>query len=219
MEGLRMLRACRSCGGGFEPYRHRYKYCSDFCRDEGYRARRAESRDRWYARHRSPVPAPRIDWPGLCGWCTQPVVGKREFCSTLCKGRAAQKLLRVCSTCGLEWWPTPGRRFSEAATECWLCRSRHHVRGGAEYGWVRPYRRKALLKRAGNRCEDCGTGEGPFHAHHVRPRALGGSHALENLKLLCEDCHSGSGWARNHAVLVEAGLVIPPRDVQLALVA
>lgn len=92
------------------------------------------------------------------------------------------------------------------------------MEGGADYSWVRPYRKKALLKRAGNRCEDCGTDEGPFHAHHIVPQALGGSHALENLKLLCEDCHAGSGWARNHVDLVRAGLVVPPPDTQLVLV-
>lgn len=210
-----MWRACRRCGRPFGSSRHRYKYCSKSCAAKQNREECAE-RNRLA---RSRTRTVRLDWPNLCGWCTQPIPHAREFCCQMCKGRANQKALRVCSTCGLEWWPTWGHPFSEAASECWPCRSRTHVRGGAEYHWVRPYRRKALVKRADGRCEDCGTDEGPFHAHHVKARAMGGSHALENLKLLCEDCHAGSGWTRNHAALIEAGLVVPPPGSQLALVA
>lgn len=66
--------------------------------------------------------------------------------------------------------------------------------------WER--RRLAVFDRAFGRCEDCGctagrlrfTGRGVrvagAHVHHVRHRAHGGNHALENLRLLCADCHS-----------------------------
>lgn len=73
------------------------------------------------------------------------------------------------------------------------------------------------MARADSLCEDCGApGE---EAHHVVPQGLGGTHDLGNLKLLCHDCHQGSGWARNHAALVEAGLVVPAPGLQLALAA
>jgi 5-methylcytosine-specific restriction endonuclease McrA len=82
---------------------------------------------------------------------------------------------------------------------------------------VKTHRKKALVARAGSRCEDCGTDEGPFHAHHIVPQGLGGTHDLGNLILLCEDCHSGTGWAKYHSSLVAAGLVVPPRGVQLEI--
>lgn len=57
------------------------------------------------------------------------------------------------------------------------------------------YRRRQVMERAGNRCEQCGRSlrkRGTHrHVHHVIPRSLpGGHHGLANLQLLCEDCHS-----------------------------
>lgn len=39
------------------------------------------------------------------------------------------------------------------------------------------------------RCEWCGKSVGRFHHHHIRFRSAGGSDTLENLILLCENCH------------------------------
>jgi hypothetical protein len=49
---------------------------------------------------------------------------------------------------------------------------------------------RAAKKRAGGRCESCGTIRGPFHAHHVVPLSKGGSSSLGNLLVLCESCHA-----------------------------
>lgn len=40
------------------------------------------------------------------------------------------------------------------------------------------------------RCEWCGKSIGRFHHHHIRFRSAWGSDTLENLILLCENCHS-----------------------------
>lgn len=40
------------------------------------------------------------------------------------------------------------------------------------------------------RCEWCGKSVGRMHHHHIRFRSAGGSDTLENLILLCENCHS-----------------------------
>lgn len=40
------------------------------------------------------------------------------------------------------------------------------------------------------RCEWCGKSIGRFHHHHIRFRSAYGSDTLENLILLCENCHS-----------------------------
>lgn len=39
------------------------------------------------------------------------------------------------------------------------------------------------------RCEWCGKSIGRFHHHHIRFRSAYGSDTLENLILLCENCH------------------------------
>ena len=49
---------------------------------------------------------------------------------------------------------------------------------------------RAAKKRAGGRCESCGTMKGPLHAHHVVPASKGGSDTLGNLRVLCESCHA-----------------------------
>lgn len=78
--------------------------------------------------------------------------------------------------------------------------------------------KKLLMERANGKCEDCGSTE-RLETHHLWPRALGGSHDLDNMRLLCFDCHRGSGYERSHAHLIDAGLLIPRVGVQLSLAA
>lgn len=51
--------------------------------------------------------------------------------------------------------------------------------------------RPELVARAKGRCERCRTWLGEFggHAHHRRPRSLGGKFILSNLAYLCPSCH------------------------------
>jgi|GEM_PF-3931888 len=56
-------------------------------------------------------------------------------------------------------------------------------------------RRKQVYKRDDYECQNCGAKGGPrgnteLHAHHIVPKASGGTHQLGNLKTICEDCHS-----------------------------
>lgn len=55
-------------------------------------------------------------------------------------------------------------------------------------------RRKAVYKRDGYECQNCGRQGGPngnteLHAHHVVPKASGGTHKNTNLVTVCEQCH------------------------------
>jgi len=55
-------------------------------------------------------------------------------------------------------------------------------------------RRKQVYKRDDYTCQNCGAmggkkGNNELHAHHVVPKSSGGTHNLNNLKTLCEDCH------------------------------
>ena len=47
---------------------------------------------------------------------------------------------------------------------------------------------QALKERADGRCEYCGGIPG-VDSHHIKSRARGGTHDIENLILLCRACH------------------------------
>lgn len=53
--------------------------------------------------------------------------------------------------------------------------------------------RISVMRRAGMRCERCGTGTNPGHMHHRRSRSVRDLHVHCpcNLVLLCPTCHSG----------------------------
>jgi 5-methylcytosine-specific restriction endonuclease McrA len=48
--------------------------------------------------------------------------------------------------------------------------------------------KRELYKRAKNKCEDCGSKE-KLEVHHIIPVQKRQNHKLENLKLLCHECH------------------------------
>ena len=53
--------------------------------------------------------------------------------------------------------------------------------------------RKIALKRAGGRCQDCGTGDKPLQVHHVEPVHQHDNpdvaHRSQNVVAVCPDCH------------------------------
>lgn len=56
-------------------------------------------------------------------------------------------------------------------------------------------RRKAVYQRDGYQCQNCGSAGGPkgnkeLHAHHIVPKAQGGTHKKSNLITVCKDCHN-----------------------------
>jgi len=68
-------------------------------------------------------------------------------------------------------------------------------------------RRKAAKERDGNRCRICGF-EHFVHVHHIKPRKLGGEHAIENLITLCPN-HHGMAHAK----------MLPPAELIASLAA
>ena len=59
--------------------------------------------------------------------------------------------------------------------------------------------REAVVYNAKQCCSGCGVYVGHYgHAHHVRPRSLGGKWTAENMKYLCATCH-----ARAHRLRVK----------------
>lgn len=203
-------RACERC---LEPFRDRgtSRFCR-WCREDV----REEARFRltvtgWFYCRECSVRVQRK-------WASD----ERQFCSNACVGAAGvagrkKRPARVCTSCGGGWRPTD-RPESRAASQCWECR---RPKGDAtRYSHVREGLRRRLILREGGRCQDCGKSAsdvgGTLHAHHVVPQAMGGENVLGNLRLLCPDCHVGSGWWRHHYMLAMAGLVVPPVDAMAA---
>lgn len=55
--------------------------------------------------------------------------------------------------------------------------------------------RNRVYQRDGYECQNCGIkggrdGNAELHAHHIVPKASGGSHSEQNLVTLCKDCHN-----------------------------
>lgn len=55
--------------------------------------------------------------------------------------------------------------------------------------------RNRVYQRDGYECQNCGikggrNGNAELHAHHIVPKASGGSHSEQNLVTLCKDCHN-----------------------------
>jgi len=60
---------------------------------------------------------------------------------------------------------------------------------------TRRYRgqRERVFNRDGRLCQICGTDEGEMHIDHIIPRKAGGTHDLDNLRVLCKSCNLRKG--------------------------
>lgn len=140
---------------------------------------------------------------------------KKKFCSKLCycrwRYRNDPRFLRVCGDCGVQF-------RSSRTLEYYRCRSclskivmssRNQEgilnpawRGGSR-GWQSgklgrdknglswKVQRRLAWERDQYTCQDCGKhclGWKP-HVHHIKPYRLSFSHALGNLRCLCNRCH------------------------------
>lgn len=53
--------------------------------------------------------------------------------------------------------------------------------------------RDRVFMRDGRVCQICGTDEGEMHIDHIIPRKSGGTHDLDNLRVLCKSCNLRKG--------------------------
>ena len=53
--------------------------------------------------------------------------------------------------------------------------------------------RDRVFSRDGRVCQICGTDEGEMHIDHIIPRKVGGTHDLDNLRVLCKSCNLRKG--------------------------
>lgn len=98
---------------------------------------------------------------------------------------------RTCEWCGLPRPASHPRWCSVACAEAWA----------TNHQWSRA--RAAVLVRDRRRCRSCGTRE-RLQVHHVDPVGTAGygascSHHLDNLVLLCAQCHSEAEARRRRA--------------------
>jgi len=84
------------------------------------------------------------------------------------------------------------RGFKEASQ--WLVRYRRRKLGIKKYlyGEIKKHRawiRMQTIKKYGNKCELCGY-KLVVESHHILPKKEGGLHEINNLMVLCPNCHA-----------------------------
>lgn len=122
----------------------------------------------------------------------------RVFCSKACYGKWCRKP-KVCPVCGEEFLAGNNRRVTCSKA----CSNKN--RTGIKYGQGRPNSKLANKKRLrrqlgeerGEACERCGYDEliEILVVHHKARRRDGGTDDLENLELLCPNCHAEEHYA------------------------
>ncbi|MFW6184145.1 MAG: HNH endonuclease [Chloroflexota bacterium] len=92
---------------------------------------------------------------------------------------------KTCTDCHKEYRPLHGN--STRCRECWLRNRRRKRKVYSKQSSVK----KKVIRRRGNRCENCGASgrDRQLHLHHVTPVSEGGETSADNTKLVCFDCH------------------------------
>lgn len=180
-------RACERCGEIYAPKEPCSRFCSHFC-------------------SRAKV------WPSptkLCESCGEAFSFKdvacanlgafaaRRFCSKKCYGASLRRPAVSCGYCGTEFHPVAGRSEVYCSIPCFHAYVGSHsseppgrratARRRRGHGFT-PSQKKALLRRAGCRCEACGSAEN-LECDHVVPVANGGTRLISNGQVLCRPCH------------------------------
>ena len=64
--------------------------------------------------------------------------------------------------------------------------------------------RERVFNRDGRSCAICGMDEGEMHIDHIIPRKAGGTHDLDNLRVLCKSCNLRKGALNEGVFLAQA---------------
>jgi hypothetical protein len=76
--------------------------------------------------------------------------------------------------------------------------------------------RERVFNRDGRSCAICGTDEGEMHIDHIIPRKVGGTHDLDNLRVLCKPCNLRKG-VKNDGVFLGSMATPPVFSARLSL--
>ena len=206
---MQIQSTCELCGATYIRRRSDGRFCSRPCAIESYTRQRRANR-------------PNVI-PCTCAQCGTAFLGKylnwdratNRFCSPECRKRWGNDrqprvgpVQLVCAFCGVEFL---GPR--KAPTDHRFCcpqhlrrfRDRHVSRSG----------RKGLgpsaRVRYGNVCYLCGWDRGTCQAAHIVPHHRGGADHIDNVILLCPNCH----WLFDHGGLTpEESARLPQQHLQ-----
>ena len=122
--------------------------------------------------------------------------------------------LRTCCRCRIEkpldYFATDRTKPDGYRTICAGCRSdydhqRYYQLSCHRYGIepvIKPFSRKEVIDRCGNRCFYCTVGD--FEAlDHFVPVAAGGAHTLDNARPSCRSCNSLKFWLDDRSLVHE----------------
>ena len=157
-----------------------------------------------------------------CDQCQKPIYKRpwelekysNKFCSQKCYGLFSRETF-PCPVCGKEIMRSENKKTCSRA-----CSNKN--RTGIKYGQGQSkdkYQKAEAIRRwlvedRGSKCEVC---EYPhteaLHAHHIKRRSEGGDNTLDNLLLLCPNCH----YEVHHQLSTKAYLVDSNRRHVLGL--
>ena len=105
-------------------------------------------------------------------------------------GTPYQVVVYQCETCAAKA-VGPERSVLSAAESAQVdCDSQVLKPGQRNRRSIPPSRRRAVLLRDGHRCRVRGCASTGFlEVHHIKPRSEGGSNELENMIVVCSNCH------------------------------
>ncbi len=205
-------RACDQCGTEYYPNTIRSRFCSRPCQAKNRALRNVEKRRENNRRYIQRGPTLQ------CEQCGAPFVispararqGGARYCSTECTGLAMRIYPpKVCAVCGDEFRVASGKLPRTATCPKRECRRAYRL-GERNHNWrggvtnprkldmaSKEYRewRESVLSRDGWVCVECGSANGPMHAHHIEPwlTRLELRYDVANGQTLCGPCH-GKTW-------------------------
>ena len=204
---IHFMKACPICGREFDPGYSWQKYCSPDCRKQ---AQLKQQRD-WHYAHQ-PNPLPPVAQCDNCGSLFKPNSSQHRYCVDCSEALQRQHKRQFSQRYRAEGredrssW-APQEISKEDRRERWQryyqnhkaqildrIRRRRYEQGQfpgdrSEYYWTN---RNYLVYELEMPCTVCGTRE-DLHAHHIIPVEEGGTDDLDNLIILCEAHHIGSG--------------------------
>lgn len=143
-----------------------------------------------------------------CSICSKPIYrrpaeiakGSNFYCSHECKGKSQQKLHK-CAVC-----PNMILSRKHKKTCSRECANKQKIGLKYKVNLGRPIKdvvkdlqviRRRLIVLRGNSCEKCGYNKLPIlQVHHIVEKAKGGSDDINNLELICPNCHTEEHYLR-----------------------
>lgn len=134
-----------------------------------------------------------------CTICEKPIYRRpgeiskangRAYCSRECYGIACRKP-RVCPSCGKEFLSSKNSKTcSRSCANKMRLGSKYNGDNKRNKKKIRDVLKKKLIEEKGSCCESCGfTVTSILQVHHIVEKSKGGTDDIDNLRLLCPNCH------------------------------